>query len=39
MFFFIKIPFKKIHNNIRFRPQEINDFIDGKWKQSPIEVP
>ena len=28
-----KIPFRKIHNNIRFKPQEISEFIDGKWKE------
>jgi len=26
-----KIPFKKIHGVIRFDPDEIRKFIDGKW--------
>jgi len=29
-----KIPFKKIHHNIRFKSEEINDFINGEWKES-----
>lgn len=33
-----KIPFKKIHNNVRFRQKEIDDFIDGKWKNTPTET-
>jgi excisionase family DNA binding protein len=31
-----KIPFKKIHNNIRFKPKEIDDFIEGRWKKTPL---
>lgn len=33
-----KIPFKKIHHNIRFRPKEIEDFIEGKWKNTPPDT-
>jgi excisionase family DNA binding protein len=29
-----KIPFKKIYHNIRFKPEEIDEFIDGKWEES-----